>query len=70
MLSLGVGSNEGSVEEGWLGVPMFFASHDAQTNDRLLREAGFDLELSEIREENEAEHGTTCFQWVIARKSD
>jgi cyclopropane fatty-acyl-phospholipid synthase-like methyltransferase len=68
MLSLGVGSDEGSVQEDWLGVPMFFASHEARTNDRLLREAGFDLELSEIREENEAGYGTLCFQWMIARK--
>jgi hypothetical protein len=68
MLSLGAGSNQGSVQEGWLGVPMFFAGHDAGTNDRLLRQAGFDLELSELREENEAEFGTVRFHWVIARK--
>ena len=68
MLSLGVGSDEGSVQESWLGVPMFFASYEVDTNDRLLREAGFDLELSAIREENEAEYGTVCFEWVVARK--
>jgi len=68
MLSLGVGFDEGSVQESWLGVPMFFASHESGTNVRLLREAGFDLELSEIREETEAEYGTVCFQWIVARK--
>jgi cyclopropane fatty-acyl-phospholipid synthase-like methyltransferase len=68
MISLGVGSDEGSVQESWLGVPMFFASHEPGTNARLLREGGFDLELSEIREETEAEYGPVRFQWVIARK--
>jgi SAM-dependent methyltransferase len=51
----------------WLGVPMFFSSHDADTNRALLRAAGFTLELDEIVEMREPE-GSVAFLWVIARK--
>ena len=32
----------GTIEDDWLGVPMFFSGFDASTNRRLLQEAGFD----------------------------
>ena len=51
----------------WLGGPMFFSSHDADTNRGLLRAAGFTLELDEIVEMREPE-GPVTFLWVIARK--
>lgn len=67
MLTLGTIDAEDRVEE-WLDVPMFFAGLSSEAHQRLLRETGFELELSEIREEIEARYGPARFQWVIARK--
>ncbi len=68
MLSLGIGDSDDEIEEDWLGVPMFFASFDPPTNERLLREAGFELELSETKTQIEEGEGAATFHWVIARK--
>jgi SAM-dependent methyltransferase len=72
MLSLGAWDNAGEIEPDWLGVPMFFAGHASATNERLLREVGFELELSEIREEvtSGPSGGPEGFHWVIARKPE
>ena len=51
----------------WLGVEMFFSGHDAETNRRLLREAGFDLVHEEVATIEEPE-GPAEFLWVLARK--
>lgn len=51
----------------WLGVPMFFSSHDAAGNRALLHAAGFGLLVDEIVEMREPE-GPVAFLWVIARK--
>lgn len=67
MLTFGTIDAEDRVEE-WLDVPMFFAGLSSQAHERLLHEIGFELELSEIREEMEARYGPTTFNWVIARK--
>jgi cyclopropane fatty-acyl-phospholipid synthase-like methyltransferase len=70
MLSLGASDTEDAVEPDWLGVPMFFAGFSPETNERMLRQAGFHLEMSQVREEIEAGDGLVRFHWVIARKSD
>lgn len=51
----------------WLGVPMFFSSHDADENRRLLRGAGLSLVLDEVVAVREPE-GEVAFLWVLARK--
>ena len=56
------------VGEGWLGVPMFFAGQSREDDERMLREAGLEIELAEIREEEERDEGTVSFHWVIARR--
>jgi SAM-dependent methyltransferase len=49
----------------WLGAEMFFSHYDAETNERLVREAGFTLEKAEIvMQDNE----DARFLWVIARR--
>jgi SAM-dependent methyltransferase len=58
---------EDRVEE-WLGVPMFFAGFEPGSSERLLLEAGFELELSEVRQEVDPEYGPSDTHWVIARK--
>ncbi len=50
----------------WLGAPMFFSSHDAVTNRRLLAAAGFELLVDEVVETREPE-GPVPFLWVLAR---
>jgi SAM-dependent methyltransferase len=51
----------------WLGIEMFFSAFDAETNRRLLREAGFELILDELVWMREPE-GEAAFLWVLARK--
>ncbi len=51
----------------WLGDPMFFSSHDAEKNRRLLRAAGFELRTDEIVAIREPE-GDVSFLWIIAHK--
>jgi hypothetical protein len=51
----------------WLGVPMFFSGFDADTNRRLLREAGLELILDDLIFMQEPQ-GDVAFLWVLARK--
>lgn len=51
----------------WLGEPMFFSSHDADENRRLLRTAGFELVGDDVLVTHEPE-GDVSFLWVLARK--
>ena len=51
----------------WLGVEMFFSGFDAETNRRLVREAGFELILDELVWMQEPQ-GRVAFLWVLARK--
>jgi cyclopropane fatty-acyl-phospholipid synthase-like methyltransferase len=59
-------ANEADWTGEWLGVPMFFSSNDRDTTRRLLREAGFELELDEVVEIYEPE-GPVSFLWILAR---
>jgi SAM-dependent methyltransferase len=52
----------------WLGTRMFFSSFDADTNRRLLREAGFELLVDDVLETEEPE-GTVPFLWVLAQST-
>lgn len=53
----------------WIGVQMFFSAYDANTNRRLVREAGFDLVVDELVWMREPEpEGEVAFLWVLARK--
>lgn len=51
----------------WLGVEMFFSGFDADTNRRLLREAGFELLLDEVVAMQEPEVEVR-FLWVLAQR--
>lgn len=57
------------VEHDWLGAPMFFSSFDAETNLRLLGEAGLDMLEREVICQDEGEQGEACFLWALARKT-
>ncbi|HEX9352115.1 MAG TPA: class I SAM-dependent methyltransferase [Gaiellaceae bacterium] len=58
-----------TVDEDWLGAPMFFSGFDVETNLRLLAEAGLDVLEHEVVCQDEAEQGEACFLWVLARRS-
>jgi cyclopropane fatty-acyl-phospholipid synthase-like methyltransferase len=51
----------------WLGVEMFFSGFDAETNLRLVREAGFEPVIDELVWMREPE-GEAAFLWVLARR--
>ena len=53
--------------EEWLGVEMFFSGFSAETNRRLVREAGFELVHDEVVTMKEPE-GDATFLWVLAEK--
>jgi SAM-dependent methyltransferase len=57
---------EDSVDE-WLGVDMFFSGFDADTNRRIVREAGFELLIDELVWMREPE-SEVAFLWVLGRK--
>lgn len=61
-------SDEPGTVGNWLGVPMFFSHYDAETNKRLIQEAGF--EIVKAQEETQIE-GTrpVPYLWLLARKS-
>lgn len=67
--SMGAGDDPGTVEDDWLGAPMFFSAFDAATNSRLIREAGLELvSADEIAGDEDGESVT--FLWVVARKPE
>jgi SAM-dependent methyltransferase len=51
----------------WLGVEMFFSGFDAETNLRLVREAGFEVVLDELVRMREPQ-GEIAFLWMLGRK--
>jgi cyclopropane fatty-acyl-phospholipid synthase-like methyltransferase len=53
--------------EEWLGVEMFFSGFDADTNRRLVRQAGFEVHADEVVWMREPE-GDVAFLWVLAEK--
>jgi hypothetical protein len=65
LASLGVGDLPGWTGE-WLGQPMFFSSHGADENLRLLADAGLDVVHAEAVTMREPE-GEATFLWVICR---
>jgi SAM-dependent methyltransferase len=57
--------------EEWLGVDMFFSGFDAETNRRIVREAGFDVHSDDVVWMQEPEpEGDAAFLWVLARKPE
>jgi ubiquinone/menaquinone biosynthesis C-methylase UbiE len=53
--------------ESWLGVDMFFSGFDAETNRRLVQEAGFELLVDDVIHMIEPE-GETAFLWILGQR--
>ena len=70
LATYGVSEAHESIQEDWLGVPMFFSSLGADETRSLLRAAGFELIVDEVEtiEEPEPDRGTGRFLWLLARK--
>jgi SAM-dependent methyltransferase len=68
LASLGACGSEDWTGE-WLGVEMFFSSHDGETNRRLLRESGFEVLLDGVVTMQEPE-GEATFLWVLAQSPE
>lgn len=70
--NLPVSDSGDGIEEGFLGVPMFFASHSAEENLRLLRGAGLDVvEASMVTEREVEDDGSSTegpWQWIVANR--
>jgi SAM-dependent methyltransferase len=64
LTAFGVSDTEGWTGD-WLGATTFFSSFPAETNSRLVREAGFRIERDEVVTFVEPE-GPVSFQWVLA----
>jgi SAM-dependent methyltransferase len=67
LATFGTGDLPGWLEEDWLGAPMFFSHFDADTNRRLVQEAGFELLKDKVVPMLEEGHGEVRFLWIIAR---
>jgi len=57
------------IEEDWIGAPMFFGGIGHEATVTALRDAGFELELEEVRDDTDADMQGESFLWVIARKA-
>jgi ubiquinone/menaquinone biosynthesis C-methylase UbiE len=68
LASFGGGGSDDDVES-WLGVPMFFASHDPAANLRHLTEAGFTPLIDEMVSAEMA-LGPETWQWVLACRDE
>ncbi|MBD0316914.1 MAG: class I SAM-dependent methyltransferase [Thermoleophilia bacterium] len=61
--------DEPGIVGNWLGAPMYFSHFDAETNEKIVREAGFNVVRA--AEESQSEGGQTVpYLWVLARKPE
>jgi len=66
LLTMGGLDNPGTVEEDWLGAPMYFSHFDAPTNRALIQRAGVRILSADTVEEDARDAGAR-FLWVIGR---
>ena len=65
--TMSAGSDPGTVEPDWLGVPMYFSGYPAEDNRRFVEQAG--LRVTSAQVETIHENGTpVSFLWVVAEK--
>ncbi|MGH3104808.1 MAG: class I SAM-dependent methyltransferase [Gaiellaceae bacterium] len=70
LASYGVSDAHESVEDDWLGVPMFFSSLGADGSRRLLGAAGFEIAADEVETIEEPDQGAARFLWLLGRKPE
>jgi cyclopropane fatty-acyl-phospholipid synthase-like methyltransferase len=67
LASFGVEDDPGTIEEGWLGVDMYFSHFSAKKNRRLVAEAGLVVDSAEVLVEPE-DRCDARFLWVVAHR--
>jgi SAM-dependent methyltransferase len=67
LCNLAVHDNPGRTAEDWLGSQMYWSSFDVETNLKLLRDAGFAIDVQEILEDDE-DGKLVPFVWILAEK--
>lgn len=65
--TMGAMESEGT-EDDWLGAPMYFSHFDAETNQQLVTNAGFERVEATLDSADEDGQPVT-HQWIVARKS-
>jgi cyclopropane fatty-acyl-phospholipid synthase-like methyltransferase len=66
LVNMGTGDDPGTIEEDWLGTPMFSSGFDTATNRRLIQNAGFDIiEAAAITHKEDGQ--PVSFLWVLAQ---
>ena len=69
VMTMGIHSIQTDYDEDFLGVPMYWSSFDAETNERLVTDAG--LQIVSAQQETEEEDGqAVTFLWIVARKPE
>jgi SAM-dependent methyltransferase len=68
LISMGASDDPGTIEEDWLGVPMYFSHFDAVTNQGLVQRAGFELVEADVVEETGPDGAAERFLWIIGRR--
>ena len=66
LAAFGVEDDPGTIEDDWLGAPMYFSHFSARVNRRLVTDAGFAIEWSEVLREPE-DRFDARFLWILAR---
>ena len=65
--TMGARATEDGYEEDWLGAPMYWSHFDAETNQRLVEEAGLVIESATLEMADE-DGAPVTFLWIVARK--
>jgi ubiquinone/menaquinone biosynthesis C-methylase UbiE len=65
--TMGANATENGYEEDWLGAPMYWSHFDAETNRRLVEEAGLVIESATLETADE-DGAPVTFLWIVARK--
>jgi len=66
LMTMGAADNPGSVDDDWLGAPMYFSHFDSATNRALVQRSGIRILSAELVEEDARDAGAR-FLWVTGR---
>ena len=70
MGTLGPENTPGSIEQDWLGAPMYWSHFDAETSLEIVGGAGLHVREEDVVLEVEHDGQEVRFLWVVAHKGD
>jgi SAM-dependent methyltransferase len=65
--TMGAHADAGSIEEDWLGAPMYWSHFDSATNRKMVTAAGFEI-VSAAEHTADEDGEPVTFLWIIARR--